>query len=218
MHRVTVVLITILLATGTGAPLVGQDHNHQAVTDGGVLPAGWLARPDDGGTAKNVKFVNMGKDYHLTLGTATLLYRQNDQGNGPFHVLAKFTQTKAPGQHPEAYGLFYGGKELSSADQQYFYFLVRGDGKYLIKRRKGNKVTEVKSWTAHPAIQPADAKGQATNLLAIEAKQSPTKVVFMANGQAVDSTTVTADDMNGVVGIRANHNLDLHISGFAVQR
>jgi hypothetical protein len=218
MNRATVVLITILLATGTGAPLVGQDHSHQEVIDGAVLPAGWSARPDDGGRVKNVKFVSMGKDYHLTLGPATLLYRQNDQGNGPFHILAKFTQAKALGQHREAYGLFYGGKELSSAGQQYFYFLVRGDGKYLIKRRNGNKVTEVKPWTTHAAIKQADAKGQVTNLLAIEAKQNPTKVVFMANGQAVDSMAVTADDINGIVGIRANHNLDLHIGGFAVQR
>jgi hypothetical protein len=218
MNRVTVVLVTTLLAIGTSVPLVGQHHGHQIVTGGGVFPAGWSARPDSGGKLENVGFVSMGKDYHLTLGTSGVLYRQADRGNGPFHAVATFTQTKPSGEHPEGYGLFYGGKALDSAGQQYIYFLVRGDGKYLIKRRNGDKVTSVKPWTAHAAIKQIDAKGRSTNLLAIEAKQNSPNVLFMANGQVVDSMAVTADDINGIVGIRANHDLDLHITGFAVHR
>lgn len=218
MNHITVVLITLLLVTGAGAPLAGQDHDHQEGTDNGVLPDGWSAQPDDGDTVKKVQFVSMGKGYHLSPGKATLLYRQNDDGKGPFHALATFTQANATDQRHEAYGLFYGGKKLSGTDQQYFYFLVRGDGKYLIKRRNGDKVTEVKPWTAHASIKQADTKGQAANLLVIDAKRNPSQIVFMANDQAVDSMPAIADDLNGIVGIRTNHNLDLHISGFDVHR
>jgi hypothetical protein len=159
----------------------------------------------------------MGKGCHLTLGPATILYRASDKGTGSFHTLATFTQTKAP-PHPEGYGLFFGGKALDGAGQQYTYFLVRGDGKYLIKRRDGERTTEVTPWTAHPAIKPADAKGRTTNQLEIDTKRDSAKVVFKVNGQAVHTVDVKSLDVDGIVGIRANHNLDLHIEGFDVHR
>jgi hypothetical protein len=220
MNRAAVVLIATMFAAGTGVPLAGQDHHHeQPVAGGGVFPAGWSARPDpDGGAIDNIKVVTMGADYHLTLGTSAIVYRQADSGKGPFHAVATFNQTRPSGEHPEGYGLFFGGRALDGADQRYVYFLVRADGQYLIKRRVGDEVTEVTPWTAHTAINQLDAKGQATNLLAIEAKPNAAKVLFTVNGQAVDSMTVTADDMNGVVGVRANHDLDLHLAGFAVHR
>ncbi len=218
MNRVTVIFLSILLATGAGAPLWGQHDDHDAVTGGGVFPPGWSAWPDADGTMEQVKLVTMGKDYHLTLGTSAIVYRQADQGTSSFHTLANFTQTKATAEHPEGYGLFFGGKALGKSTQQYVYFLVRGDGQYLIKRRNGEEVTEIKPWTEHPAIKKFDANGQTTNLLAIEGKQKSNQVLFIVNGQTVDSMAATADDLEGVIGIRANHDLDLHIGGFAIHR
>jgi hypothetical protein len=218
MNRVTVIFLSTLLATGVGVPLWGQHHGHDTVTGGGVFPPGWSVWPDSGGMVEQVKLVTMGKDYHLTLGTSAIVYRQADQGTSSFHTLANFTQTKPTGEHPEGYGLFYGGKDLGKVSQQYIYFLVRGDGQYLIKRRNGEEVIEIKPWTEHPAIKKVNANGQATNLLAIEVKQKSNQVLFMANGQTVDSITATADDLEGVIGIRANHDLDLHIGGFAIHR
>ena len=49
--------------------------------------------------------------YHLTLGPATILYREKDQANGPFHTLATFDQMKKL-KHSEGYGLFMGGQAL----------------------------------------------------------------------------------------------------------
>src|SRR6266851_4294789 len=53
------------------------------------------------------------------------------------NVVATFTQTKAP-RHPEGYGLLFGGRDLAGAAQRYTYFLVRGDGTFLVKRRNGD--------------------------------------------------------------------------------
>lgn len=184
------------------------------VQGGGALPAGWSARPDGGADVKGVKFVTMEPGYHLTLGPATILYRQTDQANGPFHTLATFHQMKKL-KHSEGYGLFLGGQALAGKDQKYTYFLVRDDGSYLIKRRDGEKTTDLsKGWTPHPAVKKGDASGKATNLLEIDAKQDPSKVDFKVNGQTVH--TANAKDMStkGIVGIRVNHNLDLHIEGF----
>jgi hypothetical protein len=184
------------------------------VPDGGALPAGWSARPDGNGDVKNVKFVVMEPGYHLTLGPATILYREKDRATGPFHTLATFHQMKKL-QHSEGYGLIMGGQGLTGKNQQYTYFLVRDDGSYLIKRRDGEKTSDIsKGWTSHPAVKKGDAEGKATNLLEIDAKQDSDKVDFKVNGKTVHSGS--AKDMNtkGIVGLRVNHNLDVHIEGF----
>ena len=186
----------------------------RAVAGGGVLPAGWSARPDEGGDLKNVKFVTMEPGYHVTLGPATILYREKDRANGHFHTLATFHQTKKP-KHAEGYGLFFGGENLTGPDQRYVYFLVRQDGMYLIKRRDGANTSEIsKGWTATPAVKKADAQGRSTNLLEIDAKKDPTKVSFKVNGTTVHTADAKSMNPKGIVGLRVNHNLDVHVEGF----
>jgi len=193
-------------------------HHDQVVEGGGVLPAGWSGRPDEGGDLKSVKFVTMEPGYHLTLGPATILYRDQDRAKGPFHTLATFHQMKKL-EHAEGYGLFFGGENLTGANQKYIYFLVRDDGKYLIKRREGEKTREIsKGWTASPAIKKGDSRGRATNLLEIDAKLDPKKVAFKVNGTTVHTLDASSMTPKGIVGLRANHNLDLHIEGFALHQ
>lgn len=213
-------LVTLLAATllaGTTAMASAQSSDEdkdKPVAGGGALPAGWSARPDGQGDVKNVKFGEMAPGYHLTLGPATILYREKDRANGPFHTLARFHQMKKP-THPEGYGLLMGGQALNGAGQKYTYFLVRGDGTFLIKQRNGEKTSEItKGWTPHPAVKKEDAQGKATNLLEIDAKQNPAKVDFKLNGQTVHSADAKSLDPKGIVGLRVNHNLDVQIEGF----
>jgi hypothetical protein len=192
----------------------GKEDPDKPVQGGGSLPPGWSARPDKEGQAANVKFVTMEPGYHLTLGPATILYRQKDKAKGPFHTLAKFTQTKKL-KHSEGYGLFMSGQSLAGQDQKYTYFLVRDDGSYLIKRRNGETTSEVsKGWTAHPAVKKSDAEGKASNLLEIDAKRNPNKIDFKVNGQTVHTADAKEMDIKGIVGLRVNHNLDVHIQDF----
>jgi hypothetical protein len=203
-----------LLAT----PLWAQADPDKAVAGGGALPAGWAVRVDGKADTKKVKVVSMGKGIHVTLGPAIILYRPATEGTGAFHTLATFTQTK-PAAHPEAYGLFFGGKDLEGDAQTYTYFLIRQDGSYLIKRRDGAKTSDVsKGWTPHPAIKKPDAKGGATNLLEIDNKSDSSKVTFQVNGQNVYSTDAKGIASDGIVGLRINHNLDVHVEGFDVHR
>lgn len=193
-----------------------SDPDH-AVAGGGVFPAGWAVRTDRNAATTNVKFGPMGDGLHVTLGPAAIFYRASDKVTGPFHALATFTQTKAP-MHPEGYGLFIGGRALDGEGQHYLYFLVRGDGKYLVKRRDGANTTTVQDWTASPAVHTADSSGKATNLLEVDQKSDPSKVVFKVNGQPVWSADAKSVEPAGIVGLRVNHNLDVHVSGFAIHR
>jgi hypothetical protein len=214
-------ILALLSATAAAAQSTDhtqKDHSDHAVQGGGTLPAGWSARTDEGGDPKNVKFATMEPGYHLTLGPATILYRKTDRANGPFHTLATFHQMKKL-EHSEGYGLFMGGQALDGRDQKYTYFLVRDDGSYLIKRRDGDKTSEItKGWTAHPAVKKADAEGKATNLLEIDAKQNPSKIAFKVNGQTVYTADAKDTSAKGIVGLRVNHNLDVHVEGFALHQ
>ena len=164
---------------------------------GGALPAGWSVRADEDAGTANVKVVAMGKGIHVTLGPAIILYRDKMAGTGPFHTLATFTQTKKT-THAEGYGLFYGGQALNGKGEKYTYFLVRQDGTYLVKRRDGEKTTEItKGWVASPAVHKPDAKGTATNLLEIDHKVDPSKVVFKVNGEPVYTLDAKATDDSG---------------------
>ncbi len=221
----TTALIACAMLSLAGRSVIAQSSDQaekadpdRSVESGGSLPAGWSARPDGNGDAKAIKFVTMKPGYHLTLGPATILYRQSDRANGPFHTLATFHQMKKL-RHSEGYGLIMGGQALSGKDQRYTYFLVRDDGTYLIKQRDGEKTSDVsKGWTAHPAIKKGDAQGKATNLLEIDAKLDSSKIDFKVNGQTVHSANPKDLSTRGIVGLRANHNLDLHIEGFALHQ
>ena len=208
------VLGTVPLAAQSGQP--DKDPN-QSVPDAAPLPSGWSARTDAGGDPGDIKFVTMEPGYHITLGPAVILYRKEDRASGPFHTLAKFHQMKKL-KHAEGYGLFTGGQSLDGQNQSYTYFLVRGDGKFTIKRRSGEKTTEIVGWKAHSAIAKADAEGKATNLLEIDAKIDPKRVSFKVNGKEVHAMPAGQVAISGVVGLRVNHNLDLHVEEFAVHQ
>jgi hypothetical protein len=183
---------------------------------GGSIPAGWQIRLDDKDagryTTNDIRFMPMGGGFHITSGPAAI-YPGADLPNGPFVLEATFNQTKAP-MHPEAYGLFFSGKDLDNADkQEYVYFLVRGNGQYLINHRAGRAVHKIVDWREDAAIRKQDANGQASNQLTIRAGTD--SVRFLANGKqvaAISRQEIT--NPGGRAGLRVNHNLDVHVTGF----
>jgi hypothetical protein len=110
--------------------------------------------------------------------------------------------------------MVFAGKDLAGEGQSYVYFLVRGDGKYLIRKRTGATTSDIVAWTDSDAIQKADAAGKATNKLEIDA--SGAKVGFLVNGKTVHQMAMA--DVAGIVGLRVNHFLDVQIEGFAVHK
>lgn len=213
MHKIMFVAAFVSMA----APLAAQGDPDNKVAGAAGLPSGWVARLDRANAkVDDVKFVSLGAGYHATLGPAGIFYNPKDQASGNFTVKATMTQTKAPA-HPEAYGLFIGGRNLTAPNQEYLYFIVRQDGKYMVKHRAGSEVHTIMDWTDHAAITRADAAGKATNALAI--RSGADSIVYLVNGKPVHAQSrsqVGADFTNGQVGLRVNHNLDVHITDYAI--
>lgn len=178
-------------------------------------PDGWQIRPDRANAAVDqIRFATMGDGLHVTTGPSAILYNPTHAATGAYRAHATFTQMRAS-QHPEAYGLIVGGKNLDGASQDYLYFVVRQDGKFLIKHRAGAETHTLVDWTAHPAVKAGDAQGKATNALAVEAR--PEGVRFLANGTEVAKLPrAPMVNTDGIVGLRVNHNLDVHVADFGV--
>jgi len=219
MKQITRAISLTLAAALVAVPAAAQDHDApKAVAGGGQLPAGWMARTDRGRPLSNVKFEKMGDGWHSTMGgTAAVLYREADKASGAYHAVATFTQTKPTGMgHGEGMGIIIGGSDLQGPNQAYTYFLVRQDGMFIIKRRAGEATSTVVDWTAHEAVAKADAAGKATNEVAIGVKDG--KASFTVNGKEVHSVEASKIDASGIVGLRINHFLDVHVAGFAIHK
>jgi hypothetical protein len=204
----------VFLALLTAAPLAAQmpaGHDHDAAVAGAPLPAGWSVRLDRADASRaNLRFVAERGGYHFTGGPAAILYRGADSASGS--IRARFAQLRAP-SHPEAYGLFVGGKDLQAPGQQYLYFVVRGDGKYLVKHRAGTEVHMISDWTASDALVKADSAGRAVNMLEIRVRADGAHL--LANGRELK---VVPGSWGGTAGLRINHNLDVRVDQFRVAR
>lgn len=221
--------ILTMALVASASPLLGQaaqqakekDPTHKVA--GGIGVAGWMGRIDPnaerrGMSIGDAKFVSMGSGFHITSGPAAIYWNPKDAAKGSYTVSGSFTQTKAP-MHPEAYGLFIGGQNLTDSTQSYVYFETRGDGKYLINHRAGNDVHKIVDWTDTDATNKADAAGKATNELAI--RVTADSVDFLANGKVVkgfSKAEMHGFAADGQTGIRVNHNLDVHVDKFQVKR
>lgn len=199
--------LTLLLALFTSASLCAQSDKR---------PDGWRVRLDDPGpdSAKLV-FASMAPGWHVTTGPAVILWNPATTAKGSYKAESNIFLFKPASGHAEAFGLFVGGANLDAANESYTYFLIRNDGQYLVKQRTGKDTKDVIPWTRSPAIKLYDGKEESVaNLLTVVA--TPATVDFLINGTKVASrprTDVTAD---GIVGLRVNHNLNLHVSKLEV--
>lgn len=209
-----------LIALVAAAPLAAQIP----VTKDGpawAAPDGWTVRLDDKDKATPpaaTQFRSMGSGFHVTSGPAALYYRAADQATGSFGVSAGFGQRTAP-KHAEAYGVFVGGRNLETPQQEYFYFLVRGDGKYYVAHRAGAEVHTIVPWTEHEAVNKQNPAGVVSNVVAFDVAAD--SVHLLANLKRVQSfarSELRGFQTDGQVGLRVNHGLDLHIGEFRIHK
>jgi hypothetical protein len=221
-------LVIASLLVGALSPLAlsaqQKGDPDKTVKDGGVLAKGWTGRTDnpEKQDINGAKFVSMGDGLHVTAGPPALYWKPGEKATGNYTVKASFTQTKAPA-HPEAYGLFIGGTKLDSPDQNYLYCVVFGTGMFSVKHRLGSEVHSLVDRKESPAIKKADDSGKATNELSWVVSKD--KVSCNANGTELASFpradvigSGKLETLDGIYGIRVNHNLDVHISGFGLSK
>jgi hypothetical protein len=202
-----------LIATfALALPLAAQQTAAAKPAAAPSLPDGWQLRLDRANAnPAAIKFSPMAPGWHVTAGPSAIYWNPKTTAAGPHEVRASIVQMK-PLEHLEAYGVFFGGSNLTADDQRYTYFLVRQDGKYTIKHRDGNNVHTIVDWTASPAVKVPDGQGSATNALTVRVGKD--SVQFLVNDQRVNAfpRTVMASDVEGQAGLRINHNLDVHVT------
>ncbi|MEO8335856.1 MAG: hypothetical protein ABI664_12840 [bacterium] len=202
--------LLLLVAVPLSAQVKEHDPDHKVT--GGALPTGWSGRTDDPKRkVEDAKFVTMGAGFHVTSGPAAIYWNDKSMVKGPYTATATFRQTKKP-DHPEAYGVIFGGNKLDTPDQTYYYMLVRGDGKVMLNHRAGAEVHKIMAWTDAASAKKEDASGVAVNTIMVDASK-PDSIRLSLNGARVAAVPGAYD---GAVGLRVNHNLDVHISDFKI--
>jgi hypothetical protein len=186
-------------------------------------PEGWRVRVDRSQNAQDpddtpdLSVMTMGSGFHVTGGPAGTFWNPANAATGNFTVKANFTLLK-PSGHTNFYGLILGGSELEGAGQRYIYFLVAQNGNYLIRQRVGEAVNDIQASTTHAAVQRPDASGRAVN--ALEVRVSGNTISYVVNGTVVHTTPKAGPTAatDGLTGVRINHQLDVQVDGFEVQR
>jgi hypothetical protein len=190
----------------TGAATGAASADPDQTVGGNGVPAGFVGRTDEAGSPiSGAKYTPAGNGtWDVRTGPAHILYSPTMVGHDHYTVDAKVDQMEAP-HHPEAYGIFVGGAQLDGPGQTYTYFLVRGDGMYSVKVRKGDDARTITPFTANAAVPKADATGHAS--YALRAMVTPDLVRFYVNGQLVAMEERKEVPADGIAGVRINHNL-----------
>jgi hypothetical protein len=191
-------------------------------------PAGLMMRVDrstdaaDPDDSPDVKITSIPNGIRVTTGPAAVIYNPANTATGQYTLAATFTfEQVSPPQangnpHNNFVGLVFGGRDLNTATQNYIYFLVDFNGRYLIKHRARDSASRaddaqaihnVQATTPHDAIVKADANGRAVNNL--EVRVGASDIQYVVNGQVVHTTPKSGLTANtdGIYGVRINHVL-----------
>jgi hypothetical protein len=213
-------LSTLAAAVFVAAPAAAQedhddDHTPTAHETAAELPAGWHLRLDrEQDHAVDVSFRPMEPGWHVTTGPAAIMWSPEYEASGAYRAEAKIHLMK-PSEHAEAFGIFFGGSNLDAPTQDYMYFLIRQDGRYLVKHRAGEETHTIVPWTESDAVVKGSEEGSVANVLAVEV--SADELAFTINGQEVQRIPRPEyAQLDGIVGLRVNHRLDVNVESLAV--
>ena len=211
MPKLLMRIIRLLAAAAClAAPLAAQELTR---------PAEFRVRFDDpAATEADLEmFVSMPPGWHITTGPSGIFWDPSVEAQGAFRAEMEVFLFD-PKERREGFGLFVGGSDLEGDGQTYTYFLIRDGGQFIIKRRHGADTEEIIDWTSHAGILSyADRGDEASvrNVLAVEAERE--RVRFLVNGQEVATMPRSGLYLDGTVGLRINHRLNLHVSRLEVK-
>jgi hypothetical protein len=206
-------LLLLVLVVGLAVPAAAQ------------APAGLKVRVDQSTNAQDpddtpeLKVMAMGQGFHIVGGPAGSFWDPKNTVSGNYTVRATFNLMQ-PSNHTNYYGLIFGGSDLEGANQTYTYFIVAQNGQFQIRTRTGDKVASVhpagRGGMAHDAVQRPGANGQSKNTL--EVRVMGDTVSYVVNGTVVHTMPKSGVKTDGIVGVRVNHMLNVHVDGFTVTK
>lgn len=223
MRKIATALVFL---TAVPVALSAQDAD-RSVAGGGITAAGWNGKVDaraasQGKSVKDSKFALAGGKLQLAIGPAATYWNDGLKASGNYEVKASFTENKHNPGHPHSYGVVIGGSDLATDNQAYAYCIVYADGKYSAKYFHGTKVETLVGPTENAAVKKA-VNGVATNEVGWRVRGD--KASCVVNGtevQSWDKAALVGPDklksLDGVVGIRVTHNVDLTVTPPAISK
>jgi hypothetical protein len=205
--------------TGAGTTVTAEAEADPDVRAAGAtgLPAGYLGRADRADASlADARYANIGNGWEITTGPAHILYSPLHNATGSYTVSSTIEQLARP-RHPEAFGIFFGGRNLDGPNQAYTYFLVRGTGEMFVQRRAGDQLHRLIAWHRTQWVPEADAEGRATYRLQVQVR--PDSVRFRVNDVVAAVLPNTPElQTDGIAGLRINHNLRVRATPVVVSR
>ena len=183
-------------------------------------PEGWKMRIDRSQNAQDpddrpdLTFASKGADLYVKGGPAGTFWNARNNAAGNYTLKATFNLNQ-PSSHTNYYGLIFGGSQLDGANQSYTYFVVAQDGSFLVRQRNGEATKDVQRGP-NQAVRRPDGGGRSSNTL--EVRVAGDSVSYVVNGTVVHTAPKGGTSTDGIVGFRVNHQIDVAIEGFEVQR
>ncbi len=138
----TLILLALLNSSLAAADTPARPDPENPVGENLQVPPDWSVRLDDpraeaviGADAEtaDIFFVSMTPGWHVTTGPRAIFHHPGSSATGDYFAESKI-HLFDPGERREAFGLFFGGRDLDGAARAYEYFVIRNSGEFLIKR------------------------------------------------------------------------------------
>jgi len=190
---------------------------HHVGGNEGKWPLGWQVRYDHahgaarGGKAgaDTVDFMQMTPGFHVTTGGAAIMWHPDSTARGDYVLSSEIFLFPTKGRDREGFGLLIGGSDLAGAAQRYTYFLLRNDGRFLVKQRRGEQLTTLVDWTALPEIKRQVGGDAMQNVLGVEVEGETVR--FLVNGKQAAKLPRSQVNPDGQFGLRVNHGVNAHV-------
>ena len=210
-----------------GQRMGGMQDTANKVANGGIRGAGWQGRPDPGTGAVNDASLDVkGSEIEIHTGPAMLYWNPANKATGDFTVSATFTEPKymSSNDHPHPYGVFIGGSGLDGANATALYCAAYGRGTFIVREFTPAAVNINGRGGTSDAVHKAAGRGESVEqTIAMSVKGS--RVTCSVNGTEVasyDKGEVTGagkiPTTDGIVGIRAAHNVDVNVKDFKITK
>lgn len=225
MKTLSLFLLSFICLVLFTLPVQAQPDPRQPENEDGAVPANWqvrLDKPDKSviisadKDSADIFFVNMVPGWHITTGPAGIFYHPKSTATGTYTASTKIHLFDPKGRN-EAFGIFFGGQNLDRSNQSYIYFLLRNSGQFLVKKRMGKETKLIKDWTNTEAMKTfgPDTESSVPNTLSVQVAEN--KITFLVNNQNVYSMPAGEITTDGIVGLRINHRLNVHVEDLKVE-